>query len=427
MAIDDPIVETTELSSGDAAIVAAPESDDAHAYEHYEQSVKRSDRSKEPTPLVVPAFTPETPWDQRVTGKADILLNSTGEPNFAQSDTGVWAMYNADCVPFTSKLPSNSIDFTLYSPPFGNLYVYSAHAADMGNVANDDEFIEAYMFLVHELHRVMRPGRLVTVHCKDLVNYENRDGMAGLRDFSGALIEAHRKAGFSYHSRITIWKDPVIEMQRTKAHGLLYKSLRGDSSRSRVGLPEYLLLFRKWPESKDDPNIVPVTHTYDSFPLLRWQEWASPIWKSTATEFDEAQIEKLLEWHAPPDWKPGASEEEQLKQLLTWHGPIWPDINQTNVLNVRQARDDRDEKHICPLQLDVCERAIKLWSNPGEVVYSPFGGIGSEPYTAVLHGRKGLACELKEKYWEHAVKNLGIAEQEARGIQGKLFDDEAKT
>jgi DNA modification methylase len=273
-----------------------------------------------------------------------------------------WTVYHADCVELLRQLPDNSVGFSLYSPPFANLYIYSDSARDMGNCADDQEFLAQYEFMIRELYRVLRPGRLVAVHCKDLVNYKNRDGMAGLRDFPGDLIRAHLTAGFAYHSRVTVWKCPVTEMQRTKAHGLLYKQLRTDSTFSRQGMAEYVLVFRKWAEEGEE--ISPVTHTEASFPLQRWQEWASPVWM---------------------------------------------DIDQTDVLNVEQAREDKDEKHMCPLQLDLIERSVALWSNPGDVVLSPFAGIGSEGHGALKLGRKFLGVELKESYFKHAQKNLKAA------------------
>jgi hypothetical protein len=271
-----------------------------------------------------------------------------------------WSLYQGDCVDVAKQLPSNSVDLAVYSPPFANLYIYSDSERDMGNCSDDGEFLSHYRYLVTELFRVMRPGRLCAVHCKDLVNYKGRDGMAGLRDFPGELIRVHQEAGFGFHSRFTIWKDPVIEMQRTKAHGLLYKQLRKDSTFSRQGMAEYVVVFRKWAD-EDGTDVEPVTHTEDDFPLDQWQKWASPI---------------------------------------------WDDINQTRVLNVRHAREDKDSKHQCPLQLDVIERAVRLWTNPGEVVLSPFAGIGSEGYVAVREGRRFLGIELKDTYFADAVKNI---------------------
>ncbi len=277
-----------------------------------------------------------------------------------------WSLYQGDCVEVVKQLPDNSIGFSVYSPPFGNLYCYSDSARDMGNCADDDEFMNHYRFLVKELHRVMRPGRLVSVHCKDLVNYAGRDGMAGLRDFPGELIRVHQEAGFSWHARVTIWKDPVIEMQRTKAHGLLYKQLRTDSTFSRQGMAEYILTFRKWATDETKNLVEPVTHSRETFPLDQWQQWASPVWM---------------------------------------------DIDQTDVLNVRLAREDNDSKHMCPLALPIIERCLELWSKPGDVVLSPFAGIGSEGYEALRRGRRFVGSELKESYFLQAQRFLKEAER----------------
>ena len=285
-----------------------------------------------------------------------------------------WALYQADCVDFARQLPDSSIDYSVYSPPFASLYIYSDSVCDLGNCADDAEFMEQYRFLISEMHRILRPGRVVSVHCKDLVNYKGRDGMAGLRDFPGDIIRLHTEAGFAYHSRVTIWKDPVIEMQRTKAHGLLYKQLRADSTFSRQGLAEYVLTFRKW--AKEDEAVAPVTHTRDDFELDQWQQWASPVWN---------------------------------------------DIRQTNVLNVKQARTAGDEKHICPLQLDLIERCIVLWSNPGETVFSPFAGIGSEGVVSLKLGRKFVGTELKASYFADACGYLSASERQS----ANLFNTEA--
>lgn len=285
------------------------------------------------------------------------------------------ALYQGDCVPVIGGMPDASVDFTITSPPFSGLYIYSDSENDMGNAADDAEFFQHFDYLIPELHRVTRPGRLCAIHCKQLVNYKGRDGMAGLRDFRGEIIRHFVAAGWAYHSEVCIWKDPVIEMQRTKAHGLLYKQLRADSSFSRQGMAEYLLVLRRWPlgEAEEDA-IRPVTHTHTTFPLKRWQRYASPVWM---------------------------------------------DIQQTNVLNVQQAREDRDEKHICPLQLDVIERALDLWTNPGDVVLDPFTGIGSVGVVALGMGRRFVGTELKRSYFEHGVKHLKRAE--AAATQPDLF------
>jgi DNA modification methylase len=287
-----------------------------------------------------------------------------------------WAMYLGDCVDIVRQFPDDSVDFSVYSPPFSNLYCYSDSARDMGNTFNDAEFLEHYRFLVVEMMRVMRPGRCIAVHCKDLVNYKGADGMAGLRDFPGDIIRLHQDVGFAYASKVTIWKCPVTEMQRTKNHGLLWKQLRKDSTFSRQGLAEYVVMFRKWARTEEAlAGVVPVTHTKESFPVERWQDWASPVWM---------------------------------------------DIDQTNVLNTAMAREDRDSKHQCPLQLDLIERCVTLWSNRGETVLSPFCGIGSEGVVSRQLGRRFVGVELKRAYWEAACKNVDDC-----GRQRTLFDEAA--
>jgi hypothetical protein len=281
-----------------------------------------------------------------------------------------WSLYQGDSCEIVKAIPDRSIGLQLYSVPFSNIYLYSDSERDMANCMTDDEFMQHYSYLLPELYRTLRPGRLCAVHCKDLVDYAGSSGRAGLRDFSGMLIRAHEAAGFKYHSRVTIFKCPRTEMYKTKAHGLLYKTLRADSTFSRVGLPEYMLLFRRWAE--DGEEVSPVTHTKESFTLPQWQEWAEPVW--------------------------------------------WT-IDDKNVLNVNLARADKDERHLCPLTLDVIERAVKLWSNEGDVVLSPFAGIGSEGVGALTYGRKFVGGELKPEYWAIGKTNL-----ENCGKQLSLFD-----
>ena len=279
-----------------------------------------------------------------------------------------WAIYNADCVDFASQMPDECIDFSVYSPPFSNLYTYSDSVADMGNTDDDAQFFEQYEFLIEQKYRMTKPGRLSCVHCMDLPMSKSMHGHIGRRDFSGEIIRAHEKHGWIFHCRVTVWKDPVVEMQRTKALGLLHKQIKKDSCRSRMGNPDYLLVFYKTGENKE-----PVTHTNESFPVDQWQQWASPVWM---------------------------------------------DINQTNVLNGKTARDHNDERHICPLQLDFIYRCLVMWSKQGDTVFSPFTGIGSEGYQSVLHGRKFIGTELKKSYFNDAVSNLKRAQSE----KGDLFN-----
>lgn len=266
-----------------------------------------------------------------------------------------WIAYHGDCVDVLRQLPNSCVDFSIFSPPFSGLYIYNDSIADMGNSANDKEFFEHYRFFVSELFRVLRPGRCVDVHCKDLVYYQNACGTSGLRDFPGDLIRAHIAAGFDYHSRVTVHRCPVREMTKTKARGLLYKQLRSDSTFSRAGLPEYILTFRKW--AGEDDGISPVTHTEADFPLPQWRIWADPVWMDT---------------------------------------------RETDCLNAK--REPADEKHICPLPLDLITRCVLMRSNPGDVVLSPFMGIGSEGYVALRQGRKFVGIELKKSYWGQSCK-----------------------
>lgn len=273
-----------------------------------------------------------------------------------------WTAYHGDCVDVISQLPGECVDFSIYSPPFGSLFVYSESAADMGNSASDEEFAQHYSYLVREKFRVTKPGRLSAVHCSDLPMTKWKDGAVGVKDFSGDIIRIHQEHGWVFHSRRTIWKCPVVEMTRTKHVGLLYKQLQSDSSKSRGGMPDYLLTFIKPGENKE-----PIKHTPQAFPVEKWQEWASPVWMT---------------------------------------------VNQTNVLNVKAARDTKDERHLCPLQLDVIDRALILWSNPNDVVLSPFMGIGSEGYCTLRAMRRFIGTELKQSYFLQAVQYLAAVDSQ---------------
>lgn len=257
-------------------------------------------------------------------------------------------------------IPDNSVHYSIFSPPFASLYTYSSSDRDMGNSKDGSEFQQHFMFLLVQLYRVLLPGRLVSVHCMNLPAMKSRDGFIGVKDFRGDIIRSFTGAGFIFHSEVTIWKNPVTEMQRTKALGLLHKQIRKDSAMSRQGLPDYIVTFRKPGE-----NPEPIPHTHETFPVDVWQRYASPVWM---------------------------------------------DIRQSNTLQRKSARDEKDEKHICPLQLDVIERCIDLWTNPDDIVLDPFAGIGSVPYQAVLMGRRGLGVELKDSYFSQAANNLAQAE-----------------
>ena len=279
-----------------------------------------------------------------------------------QKVTDQYAVYNADSCEAIKQMPDNSIHYTLFSPPFASLYTYSNSDRDMGNCKGDEEFFNHFRFLIKELYRVTMPGRLLSFHCMNLPLMKERDGVIGLKDFRGQLIRLFQEAGFIYHSEVTIWKNPVTEMQRTKALGLLHKQLKKDSSMSRQGIPDYIVTMRKPGENPER-----VTHTNESFPVDVWQRYASPVWM---------------------------------------------DIRQSDTLQKKSARAEKDERHICPLQLEVIQRCIELWTNPNDIVFDPFGGIGSVPYTAVRLGRRGVAVELKESYYEQMENNLEIAVNE---------------
>lgn len=270
-----------------------------------------------------------------------------------------FSFYLGDSVQILRQFPANCMDLTVFSPPFADLFVYSPSVCDMGNVANDAAFLESYRHIATEITRTLRPGRNIAVHCADLPSFLWKSGRKGMRDFPGLLIKAHEDAGLWYSGRITVWKDPVTEMQRTKAERLLYKNIRENAGVCSVGNPDYILLFHK--DGREHDDRVAVVHKPDEFPVEQWQRWASPVWM---------------------------------------------DIDQTRTLNVREGREESDERHMCPLQLDTIERLVTLWTNPGEVVFSPFGGIGSEPYGALTLGRKGIAIELKRSYWTLGCRNL---------------------
>lgn len=267
-----------------------------------------------------------------------------------------FAIYLADCVDLARGLPDGSIDYSVFSPPFASLYTYSNSERDMGNSKDDREFFAHFQFLIGELFRILRSGRNISIHLMNLPTSKQSFGYIGIRDFRGEIIRLFERAGFIYHSEVCIWKDPVVAMQRTKALGLLWKQIKKDSAMSRQGIPDHVVTFRK-----PGDNSKPVYHSPEEFPVNLWQELASPCWM---------------------------------------------DIRQSNTLNRKLAREESDERHICPLQLDLIERCIFLWSRPGDLVYSPFAGIGSEGYVACAMGRRFIGSELKRSYFQLAKQNL---------------------
>jgi hypothetical protein len=309
-------------------------------------------------------------------------------PYFGSEHGEGWEMHHGDCVHVAKMIPDGTIDYSVYSPPFSNLYIYSDSVYDMGNSFDDGEFMKHYGYLVKELYRVTRPGRLTSIHCKDLPLYKGRDGSAGLRDFPGEIIRLYEASGWVFHSRCTVWKDPVIEMQRTKNHGLLYKQLCKDSCASRQGMADYLITMRKW--GNED-------------------EW-EPVTRGGERFFD--YIGSTKEREAALALDRNGDEIVRLSSINVWQryaSPVWFDINQTNVLNKKYAKDIEEERHICPLQLDVIERCVELWSNPRDLVFSPFAGIGSEGYIAVKMDRRFIGAELKDGYFREACANIGQA------------------
>lgn len=279
-----------------------------------------------------------------------------------QSSGRGFALYHGDSAEVLQGLPDASVHYSIFSPPFASLYTYSNSPRDLGNCRSHEEFFEHFGFIIAQLRRVMKPGRNVSFHCMLMPTSKERDGYIGLRDFRGELIRAFQSHGFIYASEVCIWKDPVTSMQRTKALGLLHKTVRGNASMSRQGIPDYLVTMRAPGEI-----VERVTHDTDQYPVDKWQQVASPVWM---------------------------------------------DIDPSDTLQYRSAREHDDERHICPLQLEVIRRGVDLWTNPGEIVLSPFAGIGSEGVVSVEMGRRFIGIELKDSYYKQAAENLRIAEKQ---------------
>lgn len=363
------------------------------SWEQYYQAVRRCWRFGQTEPVMVHLITAQTEGavlanikrkDAEAAAMAEAMVGYTKDLTSAavrgsvrdtatyerQTATGPdWTLHRGDCVDVAREIADESIDFSIFSPPFASLYTYSNSERDMGNCADHETFYRHFAYLVTELYRVTKPGRLCSFHCMNLPTSKVRDGVIGLRDFRGELIRLFESEGWIYHSEVCIWKDPVTAMQRTKALGLLHKTIRNDSSMSRQGIADYLVTMRKPGE-----NASPISHTSDEFPVSLWQRYASPVWM---------------------------------------------DIDPSDTLQYRSAREHQDERHICPLQLQVIRRAVALWSNKGDVVLSPFAGIGSEGVVALEEGRRFVGIELKGSYWRQAVANLTTAKS---NVPADLFD-----
>jgi hypothetical protein len=293
-----------------------------------------------------------------------------------------WKLYQGDSCEVLKGLPDNSIGYSIFSPPFSSLYTYSNSERDLGNCKSDDDFYTHFKFITEQLFRVIQPGRLVSIHCMQIPAMKERDGYIGLKDFRGDLIRLFQSVGFIFHGEVTIWKDPLLEAVRTKALGLMHKQLCKDSSRCRPGLPDYVVTMRKPGENQ---NLIAHENgmvTYAGADAVKKGVYSHEVWRKYAS-------------------------------------PVWFDIRQGNTLNKNGAREEKDERHVCPLQLDVIERCLVLWSNPGDIVLSPFAGIGSEGYQSIKMDRKFIGVELKQSYFDCAVKNLTIIETSA--VQGDLF------
>jgi len=301
------------------------------------------------------------------------------------------ALYHADCVEVASTLPDESVDFSIFSPPFSSLYTYSNSDRDMGNSKSDAEFYQQFDYLVKELYRIMAPGRIVAFHCMNLPRSKQNDGFIGIKDFRGDMLRMFEKHGFYFHSEVTIWKDPVVAMQRTKAIGLLHKQLKKDSTISRQGIPDYLVVMRK-PGDNRKPVSGELKYFVGDELINNFVEYVR----------DDGRVVQV------PDKEKGGSVIDVWQRYAS---PVWHDINQTNTLQFRNARECDDERHICPLQLDVVERAMQLWSMPDDVVFTPFLGIGTEAYVAVKMGRKAIGSELKKSYFDLACRNLKDADK----------------
>ena len=321
-------------------------------------------------------------------------------PVVKSQEGGSWAMYQGDCCLVLGEFPENSMDMVIHSPPFSSLYIYSDSENDMGNCSSDEEFFEHYRFCIEQLYRVTVPGRVCAVHCKDLPRYANVFGTTGLIDFPGACIQEFESAGWVFHSRVTIWKCPVVERERTNNNGLLHKTVKRDTSQVRQGMADYLLVFRK----------PPTDGLVSDRPVARLNGFDRYIGMAGPSNDN----------HPSPYCRKGTAGQPSIDIWRRYAEPVWWDISQTDVLNFKLGTSDKDERHICPLQLGLIERAVDIWSNPGDVVLSPFAGVGSEGVGSLRVGRKFVGVELKESYYDVACRFL--ADEEKKLAEPTLFD-----
>ncbi len=322
--------------------------------------------------------------------------------------TGEFAIYQGDCVEVLTGLPSDSLHYSIFSPPFGSLYSYTDAVQDMSNVRTDAEFLAGMDFLIAQMARVMMPGRLVSFHCMNLPSTIERDGFIGIRDFRGDLIRAFQKHAFIYHSEVVIWKDPLIAATRTHAIGLAHKQIIADSALCRQGIPDYLVTMRK-----PGKNPEPVKHG---------GYWTAGDYRANGFQRYIGEPEDEPKGERTPSARTNKYSHQVWQRYAS---PVWFDINPSDTLQKDSARDDDDSRHICPLQLTVIRRGIELWSNPGDVVFSPFAGIGSEGYVALQEGRRFVGAELKDTYYRQACANLkaAVAQKPQDGLFTQLSGD----
>lgn len=336
---------------------------------------------------------------------------------FKEVKTDKFHLMKGDSCIEIKRIPDNSVDFIIFSPPFSSLFTYSNYIHDMGNNESHEGFFEQYAYLLKDLYRILKPGRLMCCHTKDLGVYKNSSGYTGIYDFTNDHTSAVLSEKFKLHCKINIWTDPVLEMQRTKTQRLLYKQITSDSSYTGVGMAEYITVFRKWEGPEE--NFTPITGiTKQNFPLDTWQEWASPTFKEDLSKYSKDDLIKTIKKQKADIFKLRFDCNDNLPEKF--YDDVWFDIMRTDVLNGKEGTAMGDEKHIAPLQLEVIHRCVTMWTNKGETVFTPFLGIGSEVYQSIKDGRKGIGIELKDSYFDVSVKNCQTAETQS--LQKTFFD-----